>query len=158
MHVSKSVLLLIIIAIASTAPAISRSDDVKVVPDEEQKIAQRLGVSGPTETHGIESSLGLGSVSLGEDFEALRGRMLRARRVTVLPGGTVGVHQHTSRPGVLYMLQGELTEFRNDHDGPLVRKQGDTSFEKDGVIHWWRNDSAENAVALVVDIVSEATE
>jgi len=126
-----------------------------VVPEREETIARELGVEGPRETHGIESSETLGSVSLGGDFSALEGRYLRARRVTVAPGAVVGVHQHTSRPGVLYMLEGELTEVRNDADGPVTRKKGDTSFEKEGVIHWWRNDSGSRAVAFVVDIVPE---
>lgn len=126
-----------------------------VVPDQEKSIAQKLGVEGPTETHGIESSEILGSIGLGEDFEALNGRSLRVRRVTVAPGAVVGVHQHTTRPGVLYMLEGELIEVRNDADGPVTRRQGDTSFEKGGVIHWWRNDSGRTAIALVVDIVPD---
>jgi quercetin dioxygenase-like cupin family protein len=131
------------------------AEDEVVVPDQEKSIAQDLGVEGPTETHGIESSEVLGSIDLGEDFEALQGRSLRARRVTVAPGGVVGVHQHTTRPGVLYMLEGELTEVRNDADDPITRTKGDTSFEKGGVIHWWRNDSGKTAEALVVDIVPD---
>ena len=131
------------------------AEEETVVPDHEKSIARDLGVDGPTETHGIESSETLGSVGLGEDFAALQGRSLRARRVTVAAGGVVGVHQHTARPGVLYMLEGELTETRNDAEGPVKRKKGDTSFEKGGVIHWWRNDSGKPAVALVVDIVPE---
>jgi hypothetical protein len=51
------------------------------------------------------------------------------------------------------MLEGELTDFRNGQDVALTRTKGDTSFEKGGVIYWWRNDNAENAVAIVVGIV-----
>jgi quercetin dioxygenase-like cupin family protein len=133
--------------------AATLADGEGIVPETEKAIAQKLGVSGPTETHGIEASEVLGSIELGDDFEALEGRSLRARKVTLAPGGVVGVHQHTVRPGVLYVLEGELTEFRNDQDGALTRQKGDTSFEKDGVIHWWRNDSGKVAIALVVDIV-----
>ena len=117
--------------------------------------SHRIWEHPPTETHGIESSEVLGSIGLGEDFEALQGRSLRARKVTVSPGGVVGVHQHTKGPGVLYMLEGELTEFRNDQDGALARQKGDTSFEQRGVTHWWRNDSGKVAIALVVDIVPD---
>ena len=72
------------------------------------------------------------------------------------PGGVVGVHQHARRPGVLYMLEGELVEVRNDSKTPFQRGVGDVSFEKGGVIHWWRNDSGAEAIALVVDIVPES--
>jgi quercetin dioxygenase-like cupin family protein len=143
-------------ALFSAATAIG--EEVAVVPTHEREIAQATGAEGPKETRGIESSVVLGSISLGDDFAALDGRRLRAREVTVLPGGTVGVHEHKSRPGVLYVLEGELTEHRNDESGPLVRRQGATSFEKAGVIHWWVNEGAKNAKALVVDIVPEETE
>ena len=56
------------------------------------------------------------------------------------------------------VLEGELTEHRNDHGGPLKRVAGDTSFEIAGMIHWWVNGSNEEAVALVVDIVPEETD
>ena len=154
MSVPRFISVLLTFTIASSIPNATLGDE-EVVPADEKAIAQNLGASGPTETHGIESSVVLGSIGLGEDFEALDGRSLRARKVTVAAGGVVGVHQHTFRPGVLYMLEGELTEIRNDHDGALVRKKGDTSFEKGGVIHWWRNDSDKSAIALVVDIVPE---
>ena len=146
---------LVLSAVSLTLSHRAIAEGEEVVPDQEKTIAQELGVDGPTETHGIESSEVLGSISLGEDFEALQGRSLRARRVIVAPGAVIGVHQHTTRPGVLYMLEGELTEVRNDADGPVTRSKGDTSFEKGGVIHWWRNDSGETAVALVVDIVPD---
>jgi quercetin dioxygenase-like cupin family protein len=148
-----SILFVSVVSLALFQGAVA--EDEAVVPDQEKSIAQELGVEGPTETHGIESSEILGSIRLGEDFEALRGRSLRARRVTVAAGGVVGVHQHTARPGVLYMLEGELTEVRNDANDPITRGKGDTSFEKGGVIHWWRNDSGKTAIALVVDIVPD---
>ncbi len=153
MSTYKIPLILIAITMICFAHTATLADSQGVVPEEEKAIAQNLGASGPTETHGIESSEILGSIGLGEDFKALEGRSLRARKVTVSPGGVVGVHQHTTRPGVLYMLEGELTEFRNDQDEALTRRKGDTSFEKGGVIHWWRNDSGKIAIALVVDIV-----
>jgi len=62
------------------------AEEESVVPDQEKSIAQQLGVDGPTETHGIDSSAILGSINLGEDFDALQGRSFRARRVTVAPG------------------------------------------------------------------------
>ncbi|WP_165954355.1 cupin domain-containing protein [Seongchinamella unica] len=129
--------------------------DGEVVPEHEKVITSQLGINGPTDTHGIAASEILGSVGLGDDFPSLQGRSLRARRVTISPGGVVGVHQHDARPGVLYMLEGELVEVRSDIEGAISRKKGDTSFEKGGVIHWWRNDSKKVATALVVDIVPD---
>ena len=108
---------------------------------------------GPTETKGIESTEVLGSVSLSGEFEGLDGYKLRAREVTVLPGGQVAVHQHTSRPGVAYILEGEMVEHRKGVDGPVVKATGATAFEKSGTIHWWKNESSAKARVMVVDIV-----
>jgi quercetin dioxygenase-like cupin family protein len=112
--------------------------------------------SAPTETLGIESSTLLGSIELGRDFEGLVGRNLRAREVHLEPGAIVGVHPHEGRPAVVYILEGEMTEYRSDEGKGLVRRKGDVSFEETGMAHWWRNDSGSPALLFVVDIVPES--
>ncbi len=129
-----------------------------VVPSSELRIAQKLGAEGPTETFGIESSKLLGTMSLSGEFAGTDGHMLRVREVTVLPGGQVAVHQHNSRPGAAYVLEGELVEHRNDSDSPLTRTAGAVALEKTGTIHWWKNESSTKARVLVVDIVPDETE
>jgi quercetin dioxygenase-like cupin family protein len=124
-----------------------------VVPSSELKIAQDLAAEGPTETVGIESSRVLGTMSLAGEFAGTENHMLRVREVTVLPGGQVAVHQHSSRPGAAYILEGELVEHRNDAEAPLKRTEGAVALEKTGTIHWWENKSSAKAVVLVVDIV-----
>jgi quercetin dioxygenase-like cupin family protein len=148
--------LLFVGIIFSAFYTLASADEVKsIVPAQEKAIAEKLGVDGPSETTGITSMQALGAVDLEQDFAALAGHSMRIRKVVIAPNGTVGVHQHTARPGVLYMLDGELTEFRNDHEGGQIRKTGDVSFEKNGVIHWWRNDSGSAATALVIDIIAD---
>ena len=129
-----------------------------VVPSQEREIAQKLAAEGPTETTGIESSRILGSMSLAGEFAGTDGYMLRVREVTVLPGGQVAVHQHNSRPGAAYILEGVLIESRNDSDGPIKREEGAVALEKTGTIHWWKNESSAKARVLVVDIVPMETE
>jgi quercetin dioxygenase-like cupin family protein len=129
-----------------------------VVPSSELKIARELGVEGPTETVGIESSEVLGTMSLAGEFAGTENHMLRVRKVTVLPGGQVAVHQHNLRPGAAYVLEGELVEHRNDAKDPLKRSKGAVALEKTGTIHWWKNESSAKAVVLVVDIVPIETE
>lgn len=143
------------IALATTM-TISAHDQkpVKVVPEKEYKIAQDSLADGPTETTGIESSKALGSILLASEFEGMAGHKIRVREVTVLPGGQVAVHQHTSRPGAAYILEGEMIEHRNDTTEALTRRVGDVAFEKTGTIHWWENKSDKNARVLVFDIVS----
>jgi quercetin dioxygenase-like cupin family protein len=129
-----------------------------VVPSSELKIAQELKAEGPTETIGIESSIVLGTMSLAGEFAGTEGHMLRVREVTVLPGAQVAVHQHNSRPGAAYILEGELVEHRNGANEPITRIAGSVALEKTGTIHWWKNESSAKAKVLVVDIVPIETE
>ncbi|MFW9817736.1 MAG: cupin domain-containing protein [Candidatus Thorarchaeota archaeon] len=136
------------------ASADDHTDTTKsVVPSSELKIAQDLGAEGPTETFGIESSKILGTMPLAGEFAGTDGYMLRVREITALPGAQVAVHQHDSRPGAAYILEGELIEHRNDVEGPLTRAAGAVALEKTGTIHWWKNESSAMAKVLVVDIV-----
>ena len=133
------------------------ADDTRVVPEHEAARARAMGMQGPAETTGIESSVVLGAIALDKDFQALAGHVLRARVVTLSPGGTVAVHQHDARPGIAYVLEGEVTEHRSDTEGTLVRRAGEAAFEQSGIVHWWQNESAKPVRVIVVDIVPEGT-
>lgn len=123
-----------------------------VVPQQERKIAQDLQATGPKENKGISVSP-LGNVSLEGELPGAAGKILRAREITIAPGGVVAVHQHDGRPGLAYILEGEVYEHRNDETGSVLRKAGAVSFEKTGVTHWWENRSDQKMRAIVVDIV-----
>ena len=45
-------------------------------------------------------------VDLGPEFEAMAGRELRLRLLTIEPGGHIGMHSHKDRPAVVYFVQG----------------------------------------------------
>ena len=126
-----------------------------LIPQHERDIALQQAVEGPTDTSGIESAV-LGSIALDGEFEGLEGYVLRAREVTLAPGGQVAVHRHDSRPGVAYVLQGEAVEYRQGQD-PAIHRVGSTAFEDSDVTHWWRNESDSPARVLVVDIVHADT-
>jgi hypothetical protein len=92
---------LIVIVLIAFGFNSSRACDESLVSEHEMDIAQKLGANGPTETHGIESSIVLGSIVLGEDFDALKGRSLRAREITLQPGGCgwrSSTHRKTRSP------------------------------------------------------------
>jgi quercetin dioxygenase-like cupin family protein len=124
-----------------------------VVPPAEHDKAQRRKSRGPAANSGIESVKVLGTVPLAGEVEGAGGRVLRARELLIAPGGVVAVHQHDQRPGVAYILEGEMTEFRGEKAEPIVHKAGSTALEWSGVTHWWENRSDKPARALVVDIV-----
>ena len=124
-----------------------------VVPQAERELAERKMISGPVKNKGIKSVKPVGSVALGSEFPALAGRQLRARELVIEPGGVVAIHQHDQRPGMAYILEGEILEHRSDQAQPLRRKKGDAAFEQTGLSHWWENKSKRPVRALVVDIV-----
>ena len=114
-------------------------------------------VQGPTQTQGVLAVERLGAQPLGQDFSALQGRELRLRQLTIAPGGSIALHRHDQRPGVAYILQGQMTERRGPGFSPRVIGPGEVAFEATGVSHWWRNEGTTPAKALVVDIVPLGT-
>lgn len=130
-----------------------------VVPQAEREAALKLLAEGaPTESSGIESVQNLGVVSLAGEFDNPDGRVLRTREIVFAPGAEVALHRHDNRPGVAYIIEGEITEHRVGADGrsvTTVKKAGDTALENTGVVHWWRNESGGTVRALVVDIIIE---
>ena len=73
----------------------------------------------------------LGQVDLASDFPSPTNRVLRARRITIGPGGSVAWHEHQQRPGVAYLIEGSLIEIRDDGSGVrrIERQAGDAVFE-----------------------------
>ena len=116
--------------------SLAYADEVKVVPQAERDVAAKKGLSGPKENKGITSVTPVGSVALSTEFDGMKGRLLRAREIIIAPGGVVAVHEHDKRPGVAYIMEGEIIEHRNDEKEPLVRRAGNAAFEKTGVAHW----------------------
>jgi quercetin dioxygenase-like cupin family protein len=65
------------------------------------------------ETKGVTAEV-LATVDLGPEIEGMAGRQLRMRMVTIEPGGVFGpMHDHNDRPGIVYILQGTITDQRN---------------------------------------------
>jgi len=105
------------------------------------------------ETKGVAVEL-LAEVDLGPEIEGMSGRRLRMRMVTIEPGGVFGpMHDHIDRPGVVYILQGTITDHRNgaarDY-GPGVGWPEDRDTR-----HWLENRGTIPAVEISVDIVRQ---
>jgi len=105
------------------------------------------------ETKGI-SVKSLATVDLGPEIEGMAGRHLRMRVVTFEPGAVFGpLHDHKDRPGVVYILQGTITDHRNgvatDY-GPGVGWPEDMN-----TLHWLENRGAVPAIEISVDIVRQ---
>jgi quercetin dioxygenase-like cupin family protein len=96
----------------------------------------------------------LATVDLGPEIEGLAGRQLRMRMVTIEPGGVFGpLHDHKDRPGIVYVLQGTITDHRNgaakDY-GPGVGWPEDRN-----TTHWLENRGRIPAIEISVDIVRQ---
>jgi quercetin dioxygenase-like cupin family protein len=125
----------------------------QTVPEHEVQAARRLLADGPRETTAVQSITALGGVVLDDELPGAAGKVLRAREFVLAPGAQIAVHEHQRRPGLAYVLEGELVEHRNDASAPIRRGVGAVAFERNGVVHWWKNESDRPARALVVDIV-----
>jgi quercetin dioxygenase-like cupin family protein len=103
------------------------------------------------ETQGVTTKL-LGTVDLGPEIEGMEGRDLRMRLVTIEPGGVYGpVHDHVDRPGIVYILEGTITDHR---DGVTTDYGPGLGWPEDrSTVHWLENRGATTAVEISVDVV-----
>lgn len=106
------------------------------------------------ETKGVTVNL-LGTVDLGPELEGMAGRQLRMRMVTIEPGGVFGpLHDHIDRPGIVYILQGTITDHRNGNAteyGPGLGWPEDRN-----TLHWLENRGTVSAIEISVDIVKQS--
>jgi quercetin dioxygenase-like cupin family protein len=102
------------------------------------------------ETKGVTVTL-LTSVDLGPEIEGMAGRQLRMRMVTIEPGGVIGpIHDHKDRPGVVYILQGKITDHR---DGIATEYGPGVGWPEDrNTTHWLENRGTIPAVEISVDV------
>jgi quercetin dioxygenase-like cupin family protein len=124
-------------------------------PLTDQERAEAQVKAGPIANRGIEKVKNVGSVPLANELPGVGNRALRVREIVVAEKGVIGTHPHEQRPGLVYILQGELTEIRSDSVKPIVHKAGSVAFEWTGVAHYWENRSGDPVRALLVDIVPD---
>jgi len=105
------------------------------------------------DTQGVAVEL-LGVVDLGPEIDGMAGRQLRMRRVTIEPGGVFGpIHDHQDRPGIVFVLQGTITDHR---DGVATQYGPGVGWPEDrNTMHWLENTGTVAAVEISVDIVRQ---
>src|SRR4051794_30053290 len=96
----------------------------------------------------------LATVDLAGEIEGMAGRQLRMRMVTIEPGGVFGpIHDHEGRPGIVYVLQGTITDHR---DGVTTEYGPGVGWPEDrNTTHWLENTGTVAAVEISVDIVTQ---
>lgn len=108
------------------------------------------GLEGPLGGKG-NSTNELSEIDLGREIPGMEGYRLRARYIVVKPGGIIRIHSHFGRPALSYIVNTPVEEYRSDHDGVILHRQGDLTADND-IGQWWRNTSTETAIWYVADI------
>jgi len=94
----------------------------------------------------------LSTVHLRPDIDGMAGRQLTIRVPAMEPAGVFGpVHDHRDRPGVVYVLQGTITDHR---DGTVTDYGPGVGWPEDRKTrHWLENRGTIPAVEISIDIV-----
>lgn len=104
----------------------------------------------PSQTVGQTEEV-LRTLDLSSELDSAKGRPLRMRKITLQPGGVLGLHNHVDRPAITYLLEGEMT-YHQDGKPVQVIKPGGGSPEGRATTHWAENTGKVPAVWIAVDI------
>jgi quercetin dioxygenase-like cupin family protein len=100
-----------------------------------------------------EKSTPLNHIQISEitspaDGAPIRDRKMRLRRLDVFPGGVIGLHDHSNRPAILFVLKGSMTVHEDKSDSPIVVNEGE-SVREVGVMHYAVNNSDKDPLSLL---------
>jgi len=94
----------------------------------------------------------LNAVDLAKEPANVQGRQLRLRKLEIRPGGVVPWHEHANRPAIIYIIQGEITEYASSCAVPIVHRTGESTAEMHQTAHWWKNTGKQTVVLLSADL------
>jgi len=105
------------------------------------------------ETRGVTAEL-LETIDLGQEIDGMTGHQLRMRMFTFEPGAVFGpTHDHKGRPGIVFILQGTITDHR---DGVAKDYGPGVGWPEDrNTTHWLENRGQIPAVEISVDVVRQ---
>ena len=103
----------------------------------------------PEKTHGL-SPVVVHQNSLEAQITSMKGYDLRGRKITLEPGVATTEHSHSERPGIVYVIEGKVIEYRNGVKNAY--QSGDTWIETADTVHWVQNKSDKKAVIFMVDL------
>jgi quercetin dioxygenase-like cupin family protein len=94
----------------------------------------------------------LSQIDLAGEKLALKGHLMRVRKLEIQPGGIVPWHSHEDRPALIYVVTGEIYEHASNCAVPILHKAGEVARETHATAHWWKNDGKAPVVLLSFDI------
>jgi quercetin dioxygenase-like cupin family protein len=95
----------------------------------------------------------IASVEIDKEPFNIKGRVLRTRTLRIEPGTVVPWHSHDDRPAIMYVVEGELTEYASNCAVPVTYKAGDYVAEGPGLSHWWQNHGDETTMLVSTDLL-----
>jgi quercetin dioxygenase-like cupin family protein len=97
----------------------------------------------------------LAAIDLAKEPAEIKDRELRLRKLVIQPGGIVPWHSHGDRPAIIYIIEGEITEYASTCAVPIVHKAGDVAMETHTTAHWWKNTGNRTVILLSADVLHD---
>lgn len=95
------------------------------------------------------AAIRISDITLPEGATPILDRAMRVRRMDVFPGGVIGLHDHSDRPAILYVLHGSMTVHDETHEVEAVVEQGHAVAEFGNLQHWAKNNSDIEPLAIL---------
>jgi quercetin dioxygenase-like cupin family protein len=92
------------------------------------------------------------AIDVAKEPLSVQGRLFRARKLDIAPGGVVPWHSHGDRPALLLIASGEITEYASTCAVPIQHKAGDITPERNPTSHWWKNTGNKPVVIYAFDL------
>ena len=94
----------------------------------------------------------LAQIDLADEKIALKGHLMRVRKLEIQSGGIVPWHSHGDRPALIYVVSGQIYEHASNCAVPILHKAGEVARETHATSHWWKNEGTAPVVLLSFDI------
>jgi quercetin dioxygenase-like cupin family protein len=119
--------------------------------------ADKIVASGQGQPQSTEPARGvvdtvIASTNLANEPVGVQDRLFRLRKLVIEPGGIVPWHSHGDRPAIIYIVQGEITEYASTCAVPIVHQAGESTPETHATAHWWKNTGKQTVVLLSADL------
>lgn len=99
------------------------------------------------------------AIDLAKEPAAIEDRKFRLRRLVIQPGGIVPWHSHDDRPALIYIIEGEVTEYSSTCAVPIVHRAGEAAApEVKGTSHWWKNTGGKRVVLISADLLHDTAD
>jgi quercetin dioxygenase-like cupin family protein len=107
----------------------------------------------PAESKGIGiTKLGVVPKESVSRQTGLEGYVLQLRLATIEPGGQIARHDHSSRPGLVYTLEGSIVEGRPEGERQFPAGEQVALVEDADTDHWAYNRTDKTATILICDL------